>query len=70
LARENLKSFTALQNERLKISNEIIIFIYLFGLLSIQETDLVGKINAYIRHLITPQYEQVGWEEKGTHMER
>jgi hypothetical protein len=35
-----------------------------------QETDLVGKINAFIRHLITPQYEQVGWEEKGSHMER
>ena len=30
----------------------------------------MGKINAFIRHLITPQYEEVGWQEKGTHMER
>ena len=30
----------------------------------------MGKINAFIRHLITPQYEEVGWEEKGSHMER
>ena len=36
----------------------------------LQETDVAPLINALIRHLISPIYNKIGWEDKGEHMEK
>ncbi len=38
--------------------------------LLLRETDLVPKINGLIRHLISPIYNKLGWEDEGTHLEK
>ena len=36
----------------------------------LQETDVIPGMNRLLRHLISPVYNKLGWEDKGTHMER
>ncbi len=37
---------------------------------TLQGTDAIPLINQMLRHLIGPIYNKLGWEDKGTHMER
>ena len=36
----------------------------------LQETEVLALINAFIQHIIGPIYNTIGWEDKGTHMEK
>ena len=38
--------------------------------LILQETEVLPLINAFIQHIIGPIYNTIGWEDKGTHMEK
>lgn len=38
--------------------------------LLLYETDIVPMLNSYIKMLISKIYGEVGWEDKGEHMER
>jgi hypothetical protein len=35
-----------------------------------QGTDAIPLVNKLIRHLISPIYGKLGWEDKGDHMEK
>lgn len=36
----------------------------------LQETELIPQLNAFIRHLVSPMYNKVGWVDKGSHTDR
>ena len=38
--------------------------------LTLQETEVLSLINAFVQHIIGPIYNTIGWEDKGTHMEK
>ena len=37
---------------------------------TLQETNLVPQLNYLLRHILTPQYNKLGWNDKGSHNDR
>ena len=36
----------------------------------LQETSLIPELNYFLRHVLTPMYNKLGWNDEGTHNER